>query len=482
MLERITDITSLTSERTFILDSLKKKGELNTEVHFIDKKTFLSNRLNERILGLYRKFDSKKVLIADTELIENFRKKNKIIPSFYEAGPRSKLLFDPQTVRVAIVTTGGLAPGLHCVIHSIVKRHRDTYGAAQGKIFGVYNSFRGLCDMASNTIELDSTITEEWLDQGGSKLGIVRYYHNTEGSEHQGKKVIEVLASEITKNLESNRIDILYIIGGDGSLKTAHEIAIRNPKRSIIGIPKTMDNDVLWVWQSFGFDTAVEQATRVINTLRSEAEATRRICLIELFGAESGFVAANSTLASGHVDAVLIPEVFKALDNKQVKKYLDDIIEHIEKRVGDEDLNHHNPHALIVVAEGVGTILENNNVKIDGKRVTKKNFLNSFQLYIEKKVKDAHGSYMPVFPNQPRHNIRAVPANAHDQIYCERLGALAVDNALAGYTDCMISLWLTEFVLVPLTLVQLGKKSVPIKGMFWKQVVNSTGQPLSAAE
>jgi 6-phosphofructokinase 1 len=111
----------------------------------------------------------------------------------------------------------------------------------------------------------------------------------------------------------ASRRDILYVIGGDGSLKTAHEIAVRNPTRSVVGLPKTMDNDVLWVWQSFGFDTAVEQATRVINTLHSEAEATRRICVVELFGAESGFVAANAVLGSGHVDAVLIPEVFKAL-------------------------------------------------------------------------------------------------------------------------------------------------------------------------
>lgn len=95
---------------------------------------------------------------------------------------------------------------------------------------------------------------------------------------------------------------------------------------------------------------------------------------------------------------------------------------------------------------------------------------------------DAHGRPVEVFVNQPRHHIRAVAANAHDQIYCERLGALAVDNALAGYTDFMISQWLTEFVLVPLTLVEAGKKSIPVNGMFWKQVVSTTGQPLSPAE
>jgi 6-phosphofructokinase 1 len=297
-----------------------------------------------------------------------------------------------------------------------------------------------------------------------------------------GGEAIRKIAEEVTRNLQTNRIDILYVIGGDGSLKTAYEIALQNPTRSVIAIPKTMDNDVLWVWQSFGFDTAVEQAVRVVNTLRSEAEATRRICVIELFGADSGFVAANASLASGHVDAVLIPEIFKALSVREAAKYLERIIDHIGKTVKDEDQRAHNPHAVVVVAESVGTALEKKGAIIEGVKVEKSTFVNQFKQTIEKTVVDAHRKPVPVFVNQPRHHIRAVPANAHDQIYCERLGALAVDNALGGYTGSMISQWLTEFVLVPISLVTLGKKSIPIKGMFWKQVVSNTGQPMSPAE
>jgi 6-phosphofructokinase 1 len=418
------------------------------------------------------------------ELLARFRRKNLDIPSFLEAGPRARLRFDPHIVRAAIVTTGGLAPGLHCVIHSIVKRHCQTYriGTAEGKIFGVHNSFEGLSNLADNLVELDTGTTEEWLDQGGAKLGVVRYYpKNARGKTLIGKPAIKQLAAQITKNLQTNRIDILYVIGGDGSLKTAHEIAMMNPERSIVGIPKTMDNDVLWVWKSFGFDTAVEQATKVINTLRSEAEATRRICLIELFGAESGFVAANSALASGHVRAVLIPEVFNALTRAQAKSYLNRILDHIGKVVVGTHPKHP-PHAVIVVAEGVGTALERMGATIANVKVKREGFIGQLKVAIEESVVDQNGKAVPVFINQPRHHIRAVPANAHDQIYCERLGALAVDNALGGYTDCMISQWLTEFVLVPLELVRLRKKSVPIKGMFWKQVVSSTGQPLSPAE
>jgi 6-phosphofructokinase 1 len=353
---------------------------------------------------------------------------------------------------------------------------------ANGRVYGVYNSFRGLCQLPDNLTTLDPQKTEEWLDQGGSQLGIVRYY--PEGEDKEGKDVqraIERMADVITTKLEDNLIDILYVIGGDGSLRVVHEVAQRNPTRSIVGIPKTMDNDILWVWQSFGFNTAVEQATYTINKLRTESQATRRICIIELFGAESGFVAANATLASGHVDAVLIPEVFKIMDLPDIASYLEAIIGHIDDRIKHDD-RRHSPHAVIVVAEGVGTVLEKKKAKLRGTQFQKPEFVHQLAAMMENAVRDAYGEEVPAFVNQPRHYIRAVPANPYDQIYCERLGALAVDNALAGYTNFMISQWLTEYVLVPTRLVIVGQKSIPVSGMFWKQVVSSTGQPLSAAE
>jgi 6-phosphofructokinase 1 len=284
---RIIDISRTTSERLILRSYLEDGREFDTSVTILER-PLRQNPVTEDIVGVYRSPTARKAVTADVELINALQSKGVTPPAFLEAGPREKLRYDPQKVRAAIVTTGGLAPGLHCVIHSIVKRHMHTYGIdyVQGKVFGVYNSFKGLCQLADNHIDLDPGKTEEWLDQGGSKLGSVRYY----GGEEPGAAQIQKMTKEISASLRHNNIDILYVIGGDNSLRVAHEIAVANPTRSIIGIPKTMDNDILWVWQSFGFDTAVEQATRVINTMRSEAEATRRICLIELFGAESGFV------------------------------------------------------------------------------------------------------------------------------------------------------------------------------------------------
>jgi 6-phosphofructokinase 1 len=192
-------------------------------------------------------------------------------------------------------------------------------------------------------------------------------------------------------------------------------------------------------------------------------------------------VAANAALASGHVDAVLIPEVIKALSREKAENYLKEIVSHIETRIDTE--RRLNPHAVVVVAEGVGTYLEEMEACIEkGVKAEKKRFINQLKDLFENRIKGADGKSVPVFVNEPQHYIRSVAANAHDQIYCERLGALAVDNALAGFTDCMISQWLTEFVLVPLDLVVNGQKSIPVQGMFWKQVVSTTRQPLSPAE
>ncbi|MGH9929865.1 MAG: 6-phosphofructokinase, partial [Pyrinomonadaceae bacterium] len=235
----------------------------------------------------------------------------------------------------------------------------------------------------------------------------------------------------------------------------------------------------MWVWQSFGFRTAVEKAAEFINNLNWEAEATRRVCLIELFGAESGFVAANAALASSHVDLVLVPEEFQALKPEYYKFALDEYITYLIDKVAkmgtvNED---EKPHAVVVLAEGVAKILSKEKITLGDQLVDKSHFTEQLRAYLEHKIFEKGGRDVDVFANQPRHNIRAIKANAQDQIYCERLGALAVDNALAGYTDFMISQWLTEYVLVPLELVQDQNKRIPPQGIFWKQVVSSTGQP-----
>jgi 6-phosphofructokinase 1 len=339
----------------------------------------------------------------------------------------------------------------------------SVYEPKRGGVFGIYDGFIGLCSKPIDWIRLNPTITEYALDRGGSMLGARRFR----------EKKLDDLVDAIISNLTLNDIDILYVIGGDGSLTVAHEIAQKAPKVSVVGVPKTMDNDVLWVWQSFGFNTAVEKATEVVNTMHSEAESTRRVCIVELFGAQSGFVAANAALASGHVDLVLIPELFMSLPEGEHDRLLSSYVEYLSRIARDKE----RAHAVVILAEGVGELLQQRQIKLEGAMIVGKEFAGQFRNFLQGKLKDRMGREVDVFVNQPRHNIRAIPANAYDQTYCERLGALAVDNALAGYTDFMISQWLTEYVLVPLELVTLRQKRIPPGGMFWKQVISSTGQP-----
>jgi 6-phosphofructokinase 1 len=464
---------SLTSEKAVLWQKLENDLDFPSEVSLLGE-PYIPNPRSEDELGRYRPFTARKAVTADMGAINEWMKKEKPIPSFLEAGPRALLFHSPQRVRAAIVTTGGLAPGLNCVVHSIVNRHCNTYHINEntgGGVFGVYESFMGLCNLEHYMKPLSPSDTEEWLHKGGSILGIRRYHERSR----------EELADAIAVQLSLKRINILYVIGGDGSLSVAHEIATRAKNVSVVGIPKTMDNDVMWVWQSFGFRTAVEKATEVINTLNFEAEATRRVCIIELFGAESGFVAANASLASGRVDLVLIPEEFQSLNAQSCELVLEEYINFLKDRVLSPR-SKHKPHAVVVLAEGVAKILKAKQARLCGKAINKDSFAEQLRSYLEGKIVDGTGRPVDIFLNQPRHHIRAIPANSQDQIYCERLGALAVDSALAGFTDFVISQWVTEYVLVPLELVKGQHKRIPIGGIFWKQVVNSTGQPYISKE
>ncbi len=487
---RQIDIGRGTSEFSILEQYAQGIVNLNTAVGHVEKRknsgtTAIHNPIGELEIGRYRLANASKYITGDTALIETMQANNRPVPSFCEAGPRKSLSFDPVSVRAAVLTAGGIAPGLHSVIHAIVQRHRKVYKmnqSAGGRFYGIPDGFLGLCRTGQYLEELTSEMTAEWLALGGSQLGTVRHFGDRSKDPETTKRE---LAEQIARRLQQEGIDILYVLGGDGSMRVAHEVAQLVKDKSIACVPKTMDNDVLWVSESFGFTTAVEEATRVINTLHREAVSTRRICIIELFGAESGFVAANAALASGQVDLVLIPEVFRRLveDRKEdtpefaldaCKLYWDDCIQHVRSRI----LEHRtNPHAVVVIAEGVSTIFKAEELCLNSHADLHDSVTRQLRMSLSEVCQTSYGEETLVFENQPRHNIRAVAANAHDQIYCERLGALAVDNALAGYTDFMVSQWMTEYVLVPLQLATMGQKSIPLEGVFWKQVMNITGQP-----
>ena len=475
MASRLIDLSRVTSEEQILSQFFAGQRLINTTVETVKKDELREfENTGQMYVGVFRSANEKNMVTADAHAIMEGLKAFSYIPSFVVAGPRKKLAFDPARVRVAIVTTGGLAPGLNEVVHSIVHRHFSVYGLrADNSVLGIRDSFKGLCS-SEPPMDLKPGLTEEWLGTGGSKLGNVRWYRD-------GTTDVEAVAREASERLADMGIDILYVAGGDGSMRVAHAIAGLNPDKSIACLPKTMDNDILWVDRSFGFATAVEHAARVIDTIYREAEATRRISVVTLFGAESGFVAASATLASGHVDLVLIPEVFTELAERgqlACDSYWSACLDHLRRKCTDDYVSKRiPPHAMVVVAEGVCTVLFKKGLSLGGVKVPEEGTAKFISGLIHEHVANPSGGKMEPFWNEPRHYIRAVPANASDRVYCEQLGALAVDSALAGYTDFAVSRWKGEYVLVPLALITEGQKTLPLVGSFWKHVVNSTEQP-----
>ncbi|MBN2316112.1 MAG: 6-phosphofructokinase [Sedimentisphaerales bacterium] len=433
---------------------------------------------------------------------------------FPEAGPRDAQYFpkDNSGLRVAIMVSGGIAPGINSVIDGIVQRH-ELYAERQGygevlKITGLKNGFMAFDDWDSSAELISGVTTSERAGDGGSILGTSRVHELLESKSRRSH------IDGIVRQLHDHHIDILYIIGGDGSMKAAHalwnvaEEHHRAGKRqiSIVAVPKTMDNDILWIWQSFGFLSAVEKAREIIEHLSTEAESNPRLGVVQLFGSDSGFVVSHAVLASraGHCDAALIPEA-----EFSMKK----LANHLRLRMRRRNYEPI-PRGLVVMAEtAIPTdamdYVRNGGIEIGLSKDEKKqieqfcllrdahkriqgqtdDLLRSAGLKIVSKglhrllhsTKVDHGDpsweKLRVFTNEPRHLLRAIPPSCTDIIFGNRLGTLAVDNAIAGYTDFMISHWLTEYVLVPLELVVLGRKRIPKSGIFWKSVIAKTGQP-----
>ncbi len=651
---------------------------------------------------------------------------------FLEAGPRKRLWFNPaEKHRVGIVVSGGIAPGINAVVAGIVERH-SLYAQRAAEAAGIEQNARddlsivlyrdGLAGVLSGNCQdltPDSVheLTAQQRDQGGSVVGTSRFNDLLEVADPKSRQ--RQLNQIVERVVKTDKVNILYVIGGDGSMRAAHAIytTARHRARlpasdahhlpeelSVVAVPKTMDNDVLWVWQAFGFLSAVERAKQVIMQLQTEVKSNPRLCVIQLFGSDSGFVVSHAALATEECDAALIPEVpFYLADlskhvqrslhrrfNQNQKKagveslpggkkgpgrtfgtvllaetaipldaedYLDDPsvgLEESEKQairrfigssfltcddltdwknfcctiakasaedpvgfyatvmqalkpevqgilttvaeLSTEPWNDGQLQALVIrdlnrVLRDVA--LGGNGVVVDDEAallrdviedVQRPNSVEQLRTSIEKlvgvsvpfeavyileclkedqapedliafeehtrsrrdrltqlltykrnrllldaafpnairkclsyaepgrvygqtpdelrtgglkivsrvlqaQVRDAkevaarlpvrefmlYRKQFRVFTNEPRHLLRAIPPSVSDVIFGHRLGVLAVDNAMAGYTDFMVSQWMTEYVLVPLQLVVLGRKRVPRKGIFWKSVLARTG-------
>jgi 6-phosphofructokinase 1 len=430
---------------------------LITEIPTLGKATLpspLQKRADETGSISFVPDQSRVILEVDDTRVKRMIKDEKALPCFELAGPRGQIFFDPSKLKCALVTCGGLCPGINDIIRSIVLELHYAYGVRH--IFGIRYGLQGfIAKYGHDLIDLTPSTVVNIHDRGGTVLGSSR-----------GPQDID----EIVDSLERMNIGLLFMIGGDGTLTAANLIADaiidRGLKIGVVGVPKTIDNDIYMVSRSFGFDTAVDVATRAIISASNEAEGyPNGIGLIKLMGRHSGFIATTAVLAQQDVNFVLIPEVDFDFEGPS------GLLIALEKRLAERK------HAVIVVAEGAGQKFfedEKNERDASGKLKLKDigiYFKDTFASYFADKGIDVSIKYI-----DPSYMIRSLPANANDRVFCNFLGRNSVHAGMAGKTSMLIGHWNNQFVHVPMAVIAGKRKSVDPKGSLWRSALEATGQ------
>ncbi|KAA6423820.1 MAG: phosphofructokinase family [Trebouxia sp. A1-2] len=372
-------------------------------------------------------------------------------PWAVRAGARETIYHDPSTVNAAIVTCGGLCPGLNDVVQGLVRKLED-YGVPDGNILGIRYGYKGFYNRKQKPVVLNSKAVEGIQLQGGTILGTSR-----------GGADIK----EIVKRIDMWGIDMVFVVGGNGGNAGAAAIQAQCEKDgvvcNIVGVPKSIDNDILVIDKCFGFDTAVEEAQTALLAAKVEAiSADQGIGLVKLMGRSSGFIAMQASMASGVVDICLIPEVNFNLDGRH------GLMAYIETLLANKG------HCVICVAEGAGQeILMSGDVQTDrsGNPILKDvgPWLKS---EIKKRFKEADVKYI-----DPSYLIRSIPTTSNDRIYCKILAHNAVHAAFAGFTGVTVGLVNTHYVILPIPVVIQAPRRVDPQGKQWNRLRSSIGQP-----
>lgn len=402
-------------------------------------------------------FVSEEERIAFSSQVKNL--KNQLIslkelPSFEKAGARESLFHNPQNTTAAIITCGGLCPGLNNVIKSLVNVLEKTYRVKE--ILGIRYGYKGLAKSSNlEPIQLNSEAVDQIHKQGGTILGSSRGNQNPQ---------------EMVDVLQKKGINLLFCIGGDGTLKGAKAIADaannRKANISVVGIPKTIDNDLGFVEKTFGFETSVQIATEIISCAHNEAEgAENGIGIVKLMGRDSGFIAATASLANSVVDFCLIPELPIHLHGP------DGLCTAVHN-----SLKRHK-HAVIVVAEGAGQeLFENTKQRVDQSGNVLKDDIGEL---LKSEISDyfmQHKISISIKYLDPSYHIRSVSANASDAVFCHLLAEYAVHAGMAGKTNLAIGYWNNFFTHVPIALATEERRMVSLNGALWRGVLSATQQ------
>jgi 6-phosphofructokinase 1 len=400
--------------------------------------------------------DEKILLYSHSENLKAYGDSIKNLPTFERAGPRRKIFFEPKNLNCGIVTCGGLCPGLNDVIRTITLSLIWQY-----KVKTVFGFRYGYAGLSSNAPEPPFILTPELVDEIHLKGGDIL-------SSSRGPQDV----NDMVDTLEKLQIQILFVIGGDGTLKGAGELAGAIKNRglhiSIIGVPKTIDNDISGIEQSFGFSTAVEASRFAINSAHAEAKgAWNGVGLVKLMGRDSGFIAAHATLANSDVNFCFVPEVPLVLEGEK------GFLHSLEKRL---DRKH---HAVIVVAEGVGQNLTQKN-KVQQTDASGNILFEDIGLLLKETIKKYFKEKnLPVSLKyiDPSYMIRSLPADSNDSAFFLMLGQNAVHAGMSGRTNMIVGYTNQYFVHVPISLTVSKRKKIDPNGHLWQTVLETTRQP-----
>jgi len=402
--------------------------------------------------GLRFTDDAERVLYAtDPDEVQRYLATGQPLPAMELAGPRERIFFDPTRIACGIVTCGGLCPGINDVIRAVTLSLHHHYGVRT--IYGFRYGYEGLVKgLGHQPLLLTPETVGAIGEQGGTILASSR--------GPQGP-------AEMVDYLEELNVGILFAIGGDGTLKGAGKIAGEALRRgrpiSVIGIPKTIDNDISFVQKTFGFETAVAEAHRAIYAAHVEATGARNgIGLVRLMGRDSGFIAAYASLIDSQVNFCLVPEVPFTLDG---------FLAALQRRLQQRG------HAVIAVAEGAGQELL---AAGSGRDASGNVVYGDIGLFLRDAIKKhfaAIGMEATLKYIDPSYIIRSQPANTHDSALCLLLGQSAVHAGMAGRTNMVVGLWNHQFTHVPIALATSARKKLDPDGWLWSSVLASTGQP-----
>ena len=429
-------------------DILKNPEQYNLSIETVGKGT-----LKSPMKGIQFVSEEDRIgLTTDVKRIEDFYKKKLAVPSLEAAGPRETIFHDPAWTRAGIVTCGGLCPGLNNVIKGLVQVLWFDYGVRN--IFGIPYGYRGLNPAYGYPpITLNPDVVDSIQEDGGTILGSSR-----------GMQEPSVMVDTLMRL----NINVLFCIGGDGTLRGAHAIAEEIKKRrqpiSVIGIPKTIDNDLNLIDKTFGFETAVLSATDVITSAHNEANgAFNGLGLVKPMGRDSGFIAAYAALATTVVNFCLVPEVPFTLEG---------LFKALESRYSSGKT-----HAVIVVAEGAGQeLFKDQEERRDASGNILKNDIGEFLTekineHFKKVGKEVNIKYF-----DPSYMVRSIPAKGTDAIFCFQLAESAVHAGMAGKTDMVVGSMNGMFTHVPIEYAVSERKKIDPNGTLWHAVLGATRQ------